>query len=311
MGVNIKLGLVVSVDDDYEAGRIKVKFIPQESDKDIDVIPYAYPLLPKMFNVLPKTGELVLVFLTQSGDNNSIRFYIGPLISQLHHLEKEDFNSAHGIFPSNQDMKSRLDRNPRRHRKKDNDNLGTDPEDDNIQGAWGENEDIVIYGRKGTDIILKENDIRVRCGSRVDGQDKFKVFNGSTSAYLKLKYNKDETVVKTKYNGTEIKYNSTANLVADQINLIGNHSDLRFTTGDKQDLLSDETIKLIIEKAHALPYGDTLVTFLKEFLTMFKEHSHNWVGHTTILPSGKETFWEYIRDDKLDGMLLSKSVRIN
>lgn len=288
--INIKACEVISVDDSFESGRIKVKLYPEDSRRDMEDIPYAYNLLPKMFTVLPKVGETVLVLLTTSGDGFSNRYYIGPVISQIPKMEYDGhFSGSLSNFPDSL-VKPKVAHT-----------LITE-----AKGAFGDKEDVAIYGRKGTDIILKENDIRVRAGARLDSNNKIgKEFNRLNPAYLKLKYSDTPTIVTTK-NGEEIKYSSTATLVADQISLIANNASNYFNTTDNVDLISDDEMKKIIETAHVLPYGDVLVEFLKYFLRMFKEHAHPYPGMPTILPSGNEGFFNYDLDK-----ILSKNVRIN
>lgn len=288
--INIKACEVISVDDSFESGRIKVKLYPEDSRRDVGDIPYAYNLLPKMFTVLPKVGETVLVLLTTSGDGFSNRYYIGPVISQIPKMEYDGhFSGSLSNFPDSL-VKPKVAHT-----------LITE-----AKGAFGDKEDVTIYGRKGTDIILKENDIRVRAGARLDSNNKIgKEFNRLNPAYLKLKYSDTPTIVTTK-NGEEIKYSSTATLVADQISLIANNASNYFNTTDNVDLISDDEMKKIIETAHVLPYGDVLVEFLKYFLKMFKEHAHPYPGMPTILPSGNEGFFNYDLDK-----ILSKNVRIN
>lgn len=288
--INIKACEVISVDDSFESGRIKVKLYPEDSRRDVGDIPYAYNLLPKMFTVLPKVGETVLVLLTTSGDGFSNRYYIGPVISQIPKMEYDGhFSGSLSNFPDSL-VKPKVAHT-----------LITE-----AKGAFGDKEDVTIYGRKGTDIILKENDIRVRAGARLDSNNKIgKEFNRLNPAYLKLKYSDTPTIVTTK-NGEEIKYSSTATLVADQISLIANNANNYFNTTDNVDLISDDEMKKIIETAHVLPYGDVLVEFLKYFLRMFKEHAHPYPGMPTILPSGNEGFFNYDLDK-----ILSKNVRIN
>lgn len=288
--INIKACEVISVDDSFESGRIKVKLYPEDSRRDVEDIPYAYNLLPKMFTVLPKVGETVLVLLTTSGDGFSNRYYIGPVISQIPKMEYDGhFSGSLSNFPDSL-VKPKVAHT-----------LITE-----AKGAFGDKEDVTIYGRKGTDIILKENDIRVRAGARLDSNNKIgKEFNRLNPAYLKLKYSDTPTIVTAK-NGEEIKYSSTATLVADQISLIANNANNYFNTTDNVDLISDDEMKKIIETAHVLPYGDVLVEFLKYFLRMFKEHAHPYPGMPTILPSGNEGFFNYDLDK-----ILSKNVRIN
>jgi len=288
--INIKACEVISVDDSFESGRIKVKLYPEDSRRDVEDIPYAYNLLPKMFTVLPKVGETVLVLLTTSGDGFSNRYYIGPVISQIPKMEYDGhFSGSLSNFPDSL-VKPKVAHT-----------LITE-----AKGAFGDKEDVTIYGRKGTDIILKENDIRVRAGARLDSNNKIgKEFNRLNPAYLKLKYSDTPTIATAK-NGEEIKYSSTATLVADQISLIANNANNYFNTTDNVDLISDDEMKKIIETAHVLPYGDVLVEFLKYFLRMFKEHAHPYPGMPTILPSGNEGFFNYDLDK-----ILSKNVRIN
>ena len=288
----IRLCEVISVEDPSESGKIKVRLYPEDDRKKVEEIPYAYQLLPKMFSVLPKVGETVIVFLTAAGDGYSNRYYIGPIISQLPKMEYDGYytgalsnypdslikpNVAHTLIPD-------------------------------IQGAYGEKTDVAIYSRKGSDIILKENDVSVRCGARIDSDTNKlgKVFNKLNPSYLKLNYSPITETVINENTGKETKYNSTATLVADQINLISNESNLYFNTTDNRNLITDDEMKKIVEKAHVLPYGDVLVDFLKYFLRMFKEHAHPYPGMPTILPSGNEGFFNYDLDK-----ILSKNVRIN
>ena len=293
--INIKLCEVVSVDDNFESGKIKVRLYPEDSRKGVEDMPYCYPLMPKMFNVLPKVGEAVIVFLTASGDGYSNRYYIGPIVSQLPNIEYDGYYSGALSNYNDSIVKPKVSHT-------------LIPE---AKGAFGDNGDITIYGRKGSDIILKENDIRIRSGARIDSNNKIgKEFNRLNPAYLKLKYS--DTPTSVTYQRTndspkvDIEYNSTATIVADQINLIGNNANTYFNTTDNVDLISDEEMQKIIQTAHPLPYGDSLVTFLEYFLEMFKRHAHPYPGLPTILPEGNEAFFNYDLDK-----ILSKSVRIN
>lgn len=287
----IKQCEVISVDDSLASGRIKVRLYPEDNKKSIEKIPYAYPLIPKMFNVMPKVGEAVLVFLTAVGDGFSNRYYIGPVISQVSSLEYDGFQN--GAFSNYDDSLFKT---------KVSHELVND-----AKGAFGDFEDVTIYGRKGTDIILKENDIRIRSGARLDSNNVIgKEFNRLNPAYLKLKYSETPTIITDDENNIIKQYNSTATLVADEINLIANKGKRYFNTTDNVDLISDEEMQKIVQTAHVLPYGDVLVEFLTYFLKMFKEHAHPFPGLPTILPSGNEGFFNYDLNK-----ILSNNVRIN
>lgn len=290
--INIIECQVIDVDDSQNGDRIKVKLLPDDQGLSKDKIPYAYPLLPKMFHVKPKVGEWVKVLLAASNDRYAKRYYIGPIISQPQNMQKDTYASgALSLYPDGGILP-----------KVSSERL------EEVKGAFCEEEDIAIYGRKGCDIILKENDIRIRCGARIDGDNQIgKYFNKISPAYLKMKYYEDGVSVVDK-RGNENKYNSVATLVADQINLISNDSRTPwFDTTDNEDLVTDKTIEEIIKNAHQLPYGDTLVDFLKYFLKMFEVHSHAYPGLPTILPAGeKEKLFSYDLEQ-----ILSKNIRIN
>jgi hypothetical protein len=65
---------VISIDDDTDADRIKVRLSPEDNGKTDDQLDYAFPLLPKMFHVKPKKGEAVFIFLAIANDGNSQRY---------------------------------------------------------------------------------------------------------------------------------------------------------------------------------------------------------------------------------------------
>lgn len=289
--MNIRICEVISVDDEQMGDRIKVRIYPEDNRKTIAEIQYAYPLLPKMLHIKPKVGEAVLILLTASNVGTSNRYYIGPIISQPQMMNFDGYSSgALAMYPDAIfTPKTAHNRVP------------------DAKGAFCDEEDIAIYGRTGCDIILKENDVRVRCGARIESDTPIKqAFNRLSPAYLKMKYYKEGQSVENYKYGWEHKYNSTATLVADQINLIANNAKTYYNTTDSKDMISDEEMQKIISQAHLLPYGDVLIEFLEYFLRMFKEHAHPYPGMPTILPSGHQDFFNY--DLK---QILSKNVRIN
>ena len=292
--VNIKICEVISVDDEYNSGRIKVASFPYDAGKKTEEIQYAYPLLPKTFYVMPKIGEAVLVFYMVGGDQSSNRYYVGPIISQLPTLEYSNISTtALNNYPG-ETTKVNVNQDLVKY----------------TSGAFGEQNDICVYGRKGSDVILKENDIRIRAGARVNSNNKVGVeFNHFNPAYLKLKYS-DEPKIYYNYNkhsdDQHVIYQSSVTLVADEINLLSNLSETTFNITDNKDLITDENMTKILENAHVLPYGDVLVSFLQYFLRMFKEHSHRYPGLPTILPSGHQGFFDYDFSQ-----MLSEHVRIN
>lgn len=278
---------VISVDDDSDAGRIRVRLIPEDNKtKDAD-LPYAYPLLPKMFHIIPKKGEAVYVDTQNVGDSRSIRRYIGPIISQNNHMLYEPF-----------ELKALSTMRGSRISPEVAESLKPETE-----GAYPTKEDVALMGRKYADIILTENDVRLRSGVKlVDDKNTSNVeFNSKNPAFLKLRYNPEEQ------HADNDSYNSTAAVVADKVLLLGNvPKDGNIITTDKKELLTDERIKELIEKTHELPYGDKLVEFLDMFIDVFVNHVHPF----PIDPPCQTD--DIVNLENYDlGTLLSNSIRIN
>lgn len=251
----IQVARVVSIDDPQGGDRIKVELIPEDNIlEDLDNSAYVFPLLPKIFHVKPVVGETVLVITAMANQGNSQRFYIGPVFSQESKIPGETFyGSARSLL--DQSIKN-IDVNPRN--------------ENNAKGCYCDENDIGITGRGNSDIQIKKDDIRIRCGvKRLKGDKSNFNFNVTDPAYIKLQYYKDGLP-----DYTETRCNSVVNVVGDKINLIGNDSKDGFLTRDPDDLISDGEMKKILEKAHQLPYGDILVDFLTVFRTAFLNHTH-------------------------------------
>ena len=111
---------------------------------------------------------------------------------------------------------------------------------------------------------------------------------------------------------------STATIVADKINLIGTHTtdpetkeipvtENKDTTAEEKDnLISDTAMKELLNKAHRVPYGDTLIEFLDILRTAFAKHVHPF---PTMAPCNDENMKAVATYD-LEGTL-SDNVRIN
>lgn len=286
-GVKLKLCQVVSVFDSTDGERIRVRLSPEDDRKSDSELPFVLPLLPKMIHIKPKVGEWVIVFLSVGANNISARHYIGPIISQLQNLEEETSAiNALSLYPGNhKEPEIAPSTNPYTH------------------GAFAKDDDIAVYGRKKNDIIMTDDDIRIRSGMRVrDASDSNNiVYNNNDPAFIQLKHSD------AKRGDEKNPYRSTATIVADNINLIGNHSKEPFKPDSRDQVYSDKAMQEIIDKAHQLPYGDVLVDFLKLFVAAFFEHAHPYPG---MKPIGELNFFnlqEYKDYDKM----LSESVRIN
>lgn len=286
-----KLGIVhicqvISVYDGADGQRIKVRLSPDDDRLSNEELPYALPLLPKMIHIKPKVGEWVLIVLMEAGNGLSTRHYVGPIISQPQFME-EDSSAVNALtlYPgTHKDPNVAPSTNPDSH------------------GAFAKDNDIAIYGRKKNDIIMSEDEIKIRSGARLreSGSKDNIIFNRTDPAFIHLKHSDG------KRGNKNDEYRSTATIVADKINFIGNNSKEPFRTNDKEHLITDEEMQNIINKAHQLPYGDVLVDFLKLFVRTFSSHVHPYPG----LPPCQTT--DYIETTSYDlNQILSDSVRIN
>ena len=278
---------VISISDDTDADRIKVRLSPEDNSKSIDEIDYAFPILPKMFHVKPKVGEAVLVLLAVTNDGNSQRYYIGPVVSQDHRLNFDPYFQGADSFLRGAFKK--FDVAPRMNP----DHNGILPNDN----------DIVIRGRKNADIQITDDDVRIKAGVKVvdDANAYNMMFNIKNPSYAKFKYHNASLA-----DGSR----STATIVSDKIALLSNNSPNYFNTTDRKDLITDDELNRVIESAYKLPYGEKLVEFLKAFVDAFVKHTHpypmmppNPFYTSTILEKKAQLL------DK--GEMLSNTVRIN
>lgn len=284
----VKYGIVTNTSDPYNAGRIQVRLPADDIHVAIDDdLPWAFPLLPKILHIHPKIGETVMIFNREIDNGNSIRQYIGPVISQPQFMYEE------------KSMESAL-------RVLDGTRIGAAENPmikASVHGTLPEYEDVAILSRKDTDIILKDDDIRIRCGVKKTNElnkTEF-AFNSVHPAFIKMKHF-------TANDSSNLGYESVINLVADKVNLIGADARDKFNFDDKNELISDEEVDRFINEAHQVPFGDKLIEFLRIFITAFQSHTHPWVGDGQT--PCKDTTYKALSDYNLESML-STTIRIN
>ncbi len=287
----LRLGKVTSVVDNTDSNRIRVQLLPADAaTKEKDA--YAIPLLPQLIHMKPKVGEAVLVLTFLGNKDYSQRFYIGPVISQISHMFYESFETSKtAMLGSDRVLDPAITKNQQSERSNNPD--GTTPTD----------EDVAISSRKNSDIILADNDLRIRCGVKeVDELDDHKFsFNGTDSAFIKLKYSPEGISGLSNTPGT--KCHSTATVVADKINLLKPHGE----AVEPEELIDDEAMVELVSKAHELPYGDKLIQFLDLFRKAFLSHTHP----LSIMPPCKTHEREEVLENYNLNSLLSDTVRID
>ena len=275
--VLIKIGTVVEVEDGFSQTpsggmrvRAKLDEDKQKQQKN-ELIPWAFPLLPKSIQTPPKKGEAVLIIADEVGGFNSgQRYYIGPLISQPQYNTFCPAENGTTLlkFSSRQPLPS-LDRISETF------------------GAFPKKEDVALIGRGAEDVVLKYNDtnkiseVDIRAGIRgegiyspVDKTDNNKVvgnivFNDIDPAYIQLKYKSGITT------GDKKEANSLINIVADRINIMSNKdSNVNHDLHDSDTLVKESEISNMMDRLHQVPMGDKLVEILDIMKGAILHHVH-------------------------------------
>ena len=279
---------VLSVIDDKAGLRIKVRIYPDDADcATIDDLPFCYPLIPKHFHINPKVGEMVLVLTNVLGVTKGRRWFIGPIISQQYNLNYDPFNFSAKSILDNGKFAIPL---PRPELNPDN------------EGTYPDREDIALQGRQNADLILKDSEVRLRCGFKQEPNGKPEntlLFNREDLSYIQMKYKRLKD-----HKGKD--FASSVNIVADRINLLSHDSKTPFTLNDRKALITDEELVKILEQAHPLPYGDELIEFLKQLVEVIRTHTHPF----SMDPPCFTTPQTEVLNTDLNEML-SNSIRIN
>jgi hypothetical protein len=290
-------GIVISVDDPYNAGRIKVRLEGIDNDvpaplslKDPEEggLPWCEPLLPKFINVIPKVNEVVKVAVFDFRNKKVRREYVGPVIAQMR--PPDALNSP--FFPTKY--------------KVDNGNsyngnwLLNKNSSDGDWKIYSNKDDIALTGRRNTDFILRNkeyyDEVILRAGkieyndiiNNQASQNPTNVLGGNFNlnrknpAYITVNHSlpqtfsansaEKETVKKLKLE----KDRTHINVVADNVNLISHKGSSKkgFT---KTILKGDDVltqIKTENEKLHPIPYGDVLWEFLTVLRPYIEGHIH-------------------------------------
>ena len=95
----IYYGEVISIDDDTDGGRIKVRIQGLDTRLTNDNLPWSYPLIPKFFHIYPQIGEMVRVFIEDIKYPERSRYWEGPVISQPQKIGFDSIYTALSTTP--------------------------------------------------------------------------------------------------------------------------------------------------------------------------------------------------------------------
>jgi len=241
----IYYGDVVSIQDDTDGGRIKVR-IPDLDNKTSDAnLPWAYPLLPKFFHVYPQVGEKVRIFLEDINFPERSRYWMGSIISQPHKIGYDGNLTALSTT-----------------------NLGiTLPETapskiPDADGVFPQKDDIAILGRVNTDIILSPNEVHIRAGKH-ENENILKL-NTKNPAEINLNFEPNSTIGSGYYSNTIIS--------SDKIAIISHNGNPQF----KSAKVTPDDRNSIFVNGHPVVRGDVLIEALKVIRDALISHIHGY-----------------------------------
>lgn len=281
-----------SLGDEADAWRIKVR-LDSDKNKDVSQLPWAFPLLPKLLQSVPKKGEGVFVITSNIGKPNSQRYYLGPIISQPQYQEMCDYGiGGRGPAMSLLSVAKPLTETAL---------TAVSRAKEVTKGAFPELQDVALLGRGQEDIVLKyrntasgkESEIDLRAGIRLEPTDstvKYMkgnvVFNNQDPGYIQIKYGENgiSGLVSGEGDNNPDKYESISvrtgksvvNVVSDKINLISHKDSHQFgeLIHDKKDLIKEGELDQIMSNLHRAVYGDELIKLLKIIVNALITHTH-------------------------------------
>ena len=268
-------GEVISIDDETDGGRIKVR-IPELDNRTADEdLPWSYPLMPKFFHVYPQIGEMVRIFLEDTKFPQRSRFWQGSIISQP---QKIGFDSKFSSLSTTNLGVTKPERAP-----------STYPDAD---GVFPEKMDIAIVGRVNTDVILRLNEVQLRAGKHENG-DVLKL-NTKNPASISLNY---EPI-----GGNNNEFYSNAIIMSDKIALITHGGNPQF----KAARLTSEDRVRIFEEGHPIARADVLIEALEVIRVALISHIHGYSG----LPADKTAVIKKLEELQFE-QILQKNVVTN
>lgn len=249
---NIYWGEVISIEDETDGGRIKVRIDGLDNNLENSNLVYCYPLLPKFFHLYPKIGEVVRIFLEDKRYPQRNRYWMGSIISQP---QKINFDNKYSALSTTNSGISRPLEAPNNF-----------PE---ARGIYPNKEDIAILGRCNTDMILRQRDVEIRAGKH-EINDNLKL-NKKNPASLRLTF--EETTGTTTTPSTV----SSSILMGDRIALISHTGNPKFKVVNINSADRDK----IFTDGHPLGRGDVIVEALELLRRALLEHIHPYANLTT------------------------------
>lgn len=264
-------GEVISIDDDTDGGRIKVKIPDLDNKTSGNDLPWCYPLMPKYFHIYPQVGEMVRIFLEDNKFPERSRFWLGSVISQPQRISYDSKFTA--LSTTNLGVTS-PDKAP-----------STFPD---AEGVFPLKTDVAIVGKVNTDVILRLNEVHIRAGKHENNN--ILKLNTKNPAEISLVYEPD----------TKNSYYSNTIVMSDKIALISHSGNPKF----KSARLTTEDRTKIFEEGHPIARADVLVEALNVIRTALINHIHGYSG----LPADKTAIIKKLEELQLDQIMQTNIV---
>lgn len=240
---NIHTGIVVSNEDENDMGRliVRVRGIDDRFNITDENLPLCYPLLTKLFHAIPKRGEVVKVLISDINRPYSLRYWIGPVISQPQFYQFENKLTAES---GTEYAISKPDIAPNKF--------------ENTKGIYPTVDDIALLGRDNNDIILRDKEVILRAGKHLVNDPL--ALNKKNPAYINLRINPEGD-------------KTTSMTVADRIGIMTHNGRKKYNP-----ILNEAEIDRFFQTAHPMLKGDLTVEVLKKIINAIIFHVHGGAG---------------------------------
>jgi len=264
----IYYGEVISIDDETEGGRIRVRIQGFDNKTANEDLPWCYPMLPKFFHLYPQVGEMVRIFLENVKYPERSRFWLGSIISQP---QKIGFDSIYTALSTT--------------------NFGlTVPEPapstyPDAVGVYPLKTDVAIIGKVNTDVILRINEVHIRAGKHENG-DNLK---------LNIKNPAEISMIFEPNTAKPEEFQSRTIITSDKIAIISHSGNPQFKAAGLDSKDRDK----IFSEGHPIARGDVLVEALNIIRQALVNHIHGYSG----LPADKNSVINDLEKINFDAIL--------
>lgn len=217
------------------------------------------PLLPMHLYVMPQVGDRIKVLVVDT------------------ELDLNTTNNAYWVGPTVNTYSGMGEPGGISQKLAPGKGISTDPE---AKGLYPEKGEVGLLGKGNADLLLRKDEAMLRSGQR--HRRNATKLNTKNPAYLQLRFSRGR---------------STANVVADRINLLSHQGEGAFPAW-----LNDEAIEELLNQAHPVAWGDQVASLFKIIIRFLRTHRHRGSATPT---------YDELDTQGLEERLHSAHVRVN